>query len=281
MRTRISMLAAAVLAVTTSGCDLVDGGLLGDLDVEWVQATAETTVPATGLDGIEVSTDSGHVYLDGEAGSDAIHVVAKKRAGGNSPEDAEECMAAIEVIAKKDGNSEKLGWNWKTPRKASWRAEVSFEVRVPKRFSSTVSTHNGAVRVNGAEGSAHLTSHNGRVEAQAVSGEVDLETHDGAVQVRARPKRIRVVTHNGSIKADLRGSVSPQGTISTHNGSVQLALGDKVNVSLECTTTNGRVNNGLELQDAVVKRRRVSGRLGTGGDKLSVSTRNGSVTLTK
>ena len=282
----------SVLPLFTLGC-VYCGPLV------WTETTEEMTLPVAGTDTLRVETDNGRVTLDGKEGASDLRVLVKKRAGGLSLADAEACMEAVDVFARQAGSTRQLGWRWKTLRQPHWGTRISFEVTLPKEFTSKVTTHNGAVNLagldgpcevcshngavhaHGLQGGCRLVTHNGRIEAQDLAGDAYLETHNGAVVAAGRPGNIILITHNGPIQADLRTSQSLGGSITTHNGDVKVSLGPSTNTVLRCNTHNGTLNATVPLQDATIKRSVLQGRVGSGGDSLEVSTHNGSVTVAK
>lgn len=246
----------------------------------WAKDRQLTTFAVGNLDSVQINTHSGHVRLVGDEGAEDIQVVVRKAAGGSTPRDARACMKAIKVFAEHGGTTQKLGWKWKTVRPLRWQAQVSFEVRLPKRFASVIHARNGEIHVENVEGETRLIMHNGGVIAQNFTGDADIETYNGSINARGQPDHIRLVTHNGRIEADLRGSGPIGGRIITYNGGIELALGEGIDTILDLDIHKGFINSEVKLQDVTIKDSQITGRLGLGGEKLKVSTHNGSLTLT-
>ena len=246
----------------------------------WAKDRQLMTFPAGDLDSIQVNTHSGYVHLVGEEGAEDIQVLVKKAAGGSTPRDAKACMEAVKVFAEQAGTTQELGWKWKAVRPLRWQAQVSFEVRLPKRFASVAHARNGEIRLENVEGKTRLVTHNGSVTAEDFTGDADIETYNGSIDVKGQPDHIRLVTHNGWIEADLRNSGSIGGRVITYNGGIRLALGGEANTILDLGTHKGLINSEVNLQDVTIKDSQITGRLGQGGEKLKVSTHNGSLTLT-
>ncbi|UCG32249.1 MAG: DUF4097 family beta strand repeat protein [Phycisphaerales bacterium] len=300
---------AALLCGLTLGCAV-------QYPVVWIEATQDMTLPASDLEGLRVETHNGRIALEGREETDQIQVTVTKRAGGLTLPDAEECMDAVEVFARREGPTQRLGWRWNIIRRHTWGADVSFAVVLPGEFDCRASTHNGAIVSEQVRGNCHFVTHNGRIEAEGVQGDVHvrthngsivangsakdvtaishngriqvrgfdgdahLETHNGAVVAQGRARQIRVISHSGPVEADLRGSVSLGGAITTHNGAVKVLLNDSTNATIRVGTYNGSVTTDIPLQDAVVKRSVVTGHIGEGGDLLEIATHNGAITLT-
>lgn len=271
--TRRSVLVVAVLGLLVGGCLRPPPF--------WTEDRQVMTFPVGNLDSVQVDTHNGYVHLTGEESAEEIHILVKKAAGGRTPKDAKACMNAVDVFAKQTGTTQKLGWKWKVIRPLHWQARVDFEVRLPRRFAGSASVRNGEIRLENVGGKTRLVTHNGGVEAEGFTGDADIETHNGSIDVKGQPDHIRLVTHNGWIKADMRGSGSLGGSITTYNGGIQVALGEGVDTILDFGTHHGLVNTEVSLQDVTISDSQVSGRLGQGGEKLKITTHNGSLTLTK
>lgn len=306
---------AKYFAITVLVCGLTLGCTV-QYPLVWIEATQEMTLPASDLEKLRVDTHNGRISLEGREDAGQIQVTVTKRAGGLTLPDAKKCMEAVEVVSRREGSTQRLGWRWSTVRQPTWGADVGFAVVLPGQFECRASTHNGSivsddvrgdcrfvthngrVEAEGFEGDIHLSTHNGavvargnakdvtaisyngRIEVHGFDGNAHLETHNGAVVAQGSARRIRVVSHNGPIEADLRRSESLSGSITAYNGAVKVLLDDSVNATVRVGTHHGRITTNIPLQDAVLKRSVVTGHIGQGGDLLEITTHNGAITLT-
>ena len=67
--------------------------------------------------------------------------------------------------------------------------------------------------------------------------------------------------------------------MTTHNGNVTLGFPGAVDATVTASTHNGSLSGGAKLADAKVSRRQLTGRIGAGTGKLTITTHNGNVTV--
>ncbi len=182
-------------------------------------------------------------------------------------------------------------------------------------------TSNGSVTLEALEGSGKVTTSNGKVQAWDVKGEwaartsngaVELDKVSGAMTARTSNGRIRlsglrgsadVETSNGPIDAEIAepqegaGQVfrSSNGSISvkldrwsrnplritTSNASITLALPEGVNADVRASTSNGRVSSDYEVAARDFRKNRLEGRLGAGGERIELTSSNGSIRIVR
>lgn len=127
---------------------------------------------------------------------------------------------------------------------------------------------------------------NGSVDADGLQGAVAGYTVNGSVKV-ATTGSVRANTVNGSIDAAMGRAEWPDGgSFKTVNGEITLRLPATVNADVHLASVNGRIRSDFPLTVTGMLEpwsgpRRLDGTLGSGGQKLDVSTVNGSVSLLK
>ena len=124
---------------------------------------------------------------------------------------------------------------------------------------------NGGLEVSGATAAVKARTVNGGIEASSLGGPVSAKTVNGGIKVRTG------VMGDGPVEYE------------TVNGGVTLALPAGLNANLEMRTVNGSVTSEdfpITVQGRF-DRRHISGKIGTGGPELRVTTVNGSITLRK
>ncbi len=247
----------------------------------WIEQTQELRFPTAGLTALEVRTHNGAINFENQAEpQDEATVTVTKKAGGLTRDQAEKAMQAIDVYSqRKPDGTQRLGWKWSGVKQAGWQATVSFEIRAPGNLRFDGETHNGAVRAEEVSGNVRAVAHNGRIEVTSQGDKLYAETHNGTIAVTYAGPDIKLITHNGTIDVDLGRCGAVSGTIETHNGKVNLVVGKTTSADLNCETHNGRIHCDAPLQDSKLSRRRLTGRLGSGGGRLEISTHNGSVRI--
>ena len=206
-------------------------------------------------------TRNGRIQAAGVGELDEVRVVVHKRGGGDTREDAEAALAAIQLEHAVNDGELAVRWSWRPERRRGWHAFVSYEVEFPSVLSVVLESHNGEILLRGAEGAAQVTTHNGTIE---VSGPM---------------RELRAETHNGNVRANLSFAGAVSGRVDTHNGNVNVRLDPAASVRVQCATHNGGVTSGLALQDEFRGRNFLTGVLGAGEGELRVKTHNGSVRI--
>jgi DUF4097 and DUF4098 domain-containing protein YvlB len=235
---------------------------------------------AAGLTAIEVRTHNGEIEFTGQPAGDPATVTVRKKAGGSSIADAQEAMAAIEIVSERSSKGEqKLEWRWKGVKKSRWAGDVAFVIAAPGNLRFEAETHNGAITATGIIGEADVLSHNGAIKVDSREGKLQVETHNGAIAATYGGPSVTLETHNGEIKADLRQSGSVRGDVTTHNGAIELSVGANTAADLVAETDNGRVTCDAPITVESVGKSRLEGKLGPGGDRLELTTHNGSISI--
>lgn len=275
---RRDVFSVALLLSATTGCIRVDFGLTPKATI---RAEETRSLPVADARSLDIETYNGAVTAgatDDTGGQFIVRVTRQARAW--TRRDARDCLDAIELITDRVGDTQKLGWRWKTPRRPGWSADVRFDVRMPKDVAVSVHTHNGAVTVTGLTGDCDLSTHNGAIRMDTLSRRVNVRTHNGRIHLAAAPEHIQAVTHNGTIHAEFLGDHNVAGRVVTHNGGVTIAMAPSASANFACGTHNGGIRADLNLADVSTSGSSLSGRYGDADDELRVTTHNGSITLT-
>jgi hypothetical protein len=139
---------------------------------------------------------------------------------------------------------------------------VDFTVQVPAGVGLLARTVNGSIEAEGLQGDADGTT---------VNGSVDISTTGSA----------RATTVNGSINASMDRAVWPNGAkFTTVNGGVTVRLPAALNADVRLSTVTGGIQSDFPLNIATDPGpKHAEGVLGGGGQKLDVTTVNGSISL--
>lgn len=207
------------------------------------------------------------------ASGDKASVTAEKRVRRGSGDD-------VRIEMRKVGNDDVLIcaiWNenttcdadgYRTRGNDNWnrRNEVSveFTIRLPEGIKLGTSSVNGSLRIDGA------TS---EVEASTVNGAISAVTSGGPVHAS---------TVNGGIEVSMRDLGTEDLDFDTVNGSIELEVPADMNVDLDMRTVNGRVSSDFPLTiSGRINPRHIRATIGKGGQRLKLSTVNGSVEIRK
>ena len=113
-----------------------------------------------------------------------------------------------------------------------------------------------------AQCSAAASATNGRIRAAGLSQGAEAKTTNGVIDLA-----FDAVTERGI-------------TAETTNGAIKISLPPGVNADLTARVTNGQISHdGLDLHISEESRRRVDGRLGSGGPVIRLETTNGAISV--
>ena len=111
---------------------------------------------------------------------------------------------------------------------------------------------------------------NGRVEVDGVTAEVAASTTNGSVEVSGARGGGRIRRERDGVGgAGARRPSGPKST-STTNGSVRLTLPPDANAEIDARTVNGGIGCDFDLADETRARRRLEGRIGSGGARFEI-----------
>jgi DUF4097 and DUF4098 domain-containing protein YvlB len=138
---------------------------------------------------------------------------------------------------------------------------VRYHVRAPRRAALRLRATNGTVDVQGFSGRVVASTINGGIAAVGLSGGVEARTTNGNTHVE--------LASVGTDLIDLRST----------NGHLRLTIPETSNANLLATLNNGKVDlTGLKFEAMGEQtRRRVRGRINSGGTPIELTTTNGNI----
>jgi hypothetical protein len=227
---------------------------------------------------VHLRNRNGTVRIE-ESSGDSVEIVASKSWTGRRPQE-------ISFVSNRVGNDvyicalyggggpSRCNEERYANREVSWfkrrvlrvrDVNVGFTVRVPADARVNVDTRDGRISVNAPLASLVANTRNGSIKAEEPIGSVQASSRNGSISA---------VIAEGQLAGDV--------VMETRNGSVTVELPESVNANVLLETRNGRVTTDFPLtMDKLENTRSISGTLGTGGPKVSLTTRNGSVRLRK
>jgi DUF4097 and DUF4098 domain-containing protein YvlB len=149
-----------------------------------------------------------------------------------------------------------------------------------------VSTGDGAVTVRRSEGDMLVHTGDGAVSLEGVRGQAELSTGDGSVTIDGVLQRVKARTGDGAVvvRAGQGSAANADWDIETGDGGVTVDLPATFGAELDARSNDGRVSvNGFDLAGATRddEHREVRGRLGAGGNRLTIRTGDGGITVRK
>ncbi len=122
-------------------------------------------------------------------------------------------------------------------------------------------TSNGKIEVDTLEGAAFLRTSNGGLDLQEVTGEVDAETSNGGI------------SYSGDMIA------GGDNRLITSNGNVDVELLGTPSIELDASTSNGDITSELPITATTTGDDHLVGTIGDGEADLYIRTSNGNVMI--
>jgi DUF4097 and DUF4098 domain-containing protein YvlB len=264
--TRGILLALAMTSAGAAGmaCDVnVAGGNL-NLGLAAGKATDEWTRSYTLASGgrVEVTNINGSVTVEPSGNAQKVEVKAERLAKASSDEAARELLKQIEIHEEIAPDSVKIETRAPKTRGRSGH-EVKYVVRVPASAVVTARTTNGGVQLARLPNDVVARAQNGGVKGDDLSGHVDASTTNGGVDMS-----FSALPASGEV------------SLETTNGGVAITLPRTANADISARVVNGgmRVSDDLPLTITGERsRRRLQGRLNSGGSRVELATTNGGI----
>jgi hypothetical protein len=195
---------------------------------------------------------------------------------------------------------ESLSWEgllgFLKPRNASVAVTITVPADCPIQLgvlsaSAIVSGLRSGAAVKGMSGDVTLDGVAGNVEAETMSGEIAARDIDGEIRFQSMSgglvladgwlDRLEANTMSGQIAADVRLRAGGEVHVGTMSGDVTLRLPEGSDAEVRLQSTSGAVRSEFESLRTVKApaSHTVSGNVGAGTGRVSVSTMSGSVTL--
>lgn len=151
-----------------------------------------------------------------------------------------------------------------------------------------LSTGDGSVRLQGIQGRMTIRTGDGAITANELEGSVTVSTGDGGVVLNGRLEELSARTGDGAIDVTVLPGSTMRGdwNVSTGDGGVKILLPPDFNADIEATTGDGGIaTTGVAVvspsgpQNRERRRRAFRGRVGQGGEMLTVRTGDGPVDI--
>lgn len=269
----VSALFCAILAAACGVGDLIENDVSASRSlnpaVEQVRTIQDDRIDQVyplNLDGsVKASNINGSIKVN-TWDSPQVRLVAVKSA--SDPE----MLNIAEVIVESMGSEFSVKVDYKNKGERNYEEfrkaddlKVEFELTVPRTANlAGITTVNGDVSIEGADGTARASTVNGTVRARNLSGDAKL------------------TTVNGTVEADfdqlLQGS---DVNLTTVNGQVILTLPSDANATIRASSLSGAIKNefGLPVRKGEFVGRDMHGILGSGDVQIKLSSVSGGLTV--
>ncbi len=315
-KTAVLNLFLALATLIVIGCDINIGGC--SMGSEKFERTEEHTIPAQGIEAIDVDTLFGSVTVTG-AETDDCRVEAKLTARAPSEEEAIQIAEQTKIVIEPDGATLKI-FVEHPHLKNNRSVGVSFDIAMPKSVAAEVRSSFGSVTISDIEANVKADTSFASVNCSNVTGEVDLKTSYGSINceniesglVRAHTSFSSITCRDVTAPVDLKtsygtincrdltsteikahssfGSVDiecsdqtdsePQADVSTSYGSIKFKTPSNFSGTVDAKTSFGSIETLLPVTiSGEISKDRVSGTVGTGNGRLKLETSFGSIKI--
>jgi DUF4097 and DUF4098 domain-containing protein YvlB len=145
--------------------------------------------------------------------------------------------------------------------------------------SGVIETSNGAIDIFNVKGDFRGDTSNGALDIDGIEGSAELRTSNGAIDVRNAVGEVNLQTTNGRVSFDGELSAGSNNRLVTSNGRVDVELPGSPSVSLDASTSNGEINITLPITTSLVEKDHIVGTIAGGEADLYIRTSNGDVTI--
>jgi DUF4097 and DUF4098 domain-containing protein YvlB len=193
----------------------------------------------------------------------------------------------LEIVEHQQGNAVDL------ELRHQHRAHVSFgidnrrtdlEIRMPRSAKMNVRSGDGSIQARGLEGELEFASGDGRVDLEDLDGTLRAKTSDGSMRASGRFDVLQLHTSDGRIEVEARpgSQLREAWDVRTSDGSVALRVPGDLAADVELHTSDGHITTNIPLVvEGSFNGHDVRGKMNGGGNRLTVHTSDGSVTLDK
>jgi DUF4097 and DUF4098 domain-containing protein YvlB len=174
---------------------------------------------------------------------------------------------------------------------------VDITITTPVNTDVELETSNGAIELDGIEGTGTLRTSNGKIVLENVKGDFEGRTSNGKIEIDTLEGTALLSTSNGGL--DLQGVIgkvdaeTSNGRISysgdmtvggdnrliTSNGNVDVELLGTPSIELDASTSNGDITSELPITATTTSDDHLVGTIGDGEADLYIRTSNGDVTI--
>ena len=161
---------------------------------------------------------------------------------------------------------------------------TELEIHMPRSAKVILQSGDGDVSAKGLEGELDFTTGDGRLDLKDVDGSLRLHTSDGSARVSGRFDVLELRTSDGRVEVEARpGSLLREAwDVRSSDGSVMLRVPGDLAADVELRTSDGSITTNIPIVvEGNFGRHQLRGKMNGGGNRLSVRTSDGSVTLDK
>jgi DUF4097 and DUF4098 domain-containing protein YvlB len=161
---------------------------------------------------------------------------------------------------------------------------TEIEIRMPRSAKANIRTEDGSIVAGKLEGDLEFSTSDGRLTLEDLDGSLRAHTSDGTVRVSGRFDAVDLRTDDGRVEFEARpGSQLKQAwDVRTSDGSVEVRVPGDLAADVDLHTGDGHIVTNIPIVvDGKFDSRGVHGKINGGGNRLTIHTSDGSITLDK
>jgi Putative adhesin len=144
--------------------------------------------------------------------------------------------------------------------------------------SLTVATTSSAITARELHAGLHVRTSSGAVDASLTGrGDVDVQTSSSAILLRGVTGGLRASTRSGRVTVG--GVPGAPWEVSSGSGSLDVRFDPHAGLALEADSGSGSVKAEGGIVVGAVSKRRITGTVGTGGPRVRLTSRSGSIRI--
>jgi DUF4097 and DUF4098 domain-containing protein YvlB len=161
---------------------------------------------------------------------------------------------------------------------------TELDIHMPRAAKVNAHTGDGDVLAKNLAGELDFTTGDGRLELVDVDGTLRAHTSDGSVRVTGRFDVLELRTSDGRVEVEARSGsqIREPWDIRSSDGNVRLRIPENLAADVELHTSDGSITTNVPITvEGSFGSHDVRGKMNGGGNRLTVHTGDGSVTLDK
>jgi DUF4097 and DUF4098 domain-containing protein YvlB len=193
----------------------------------------------------------------------------------------------LEIVEHQQGNAVEL--ELRQPHHAHFSIgidarRIELEIRMPGSAKVSVHSGDGAVVAKGLKGELDFATGDGSLALEDLDGSLRAHTSDGSVRVSGRFDVLELRTSDGRVDVEARpgSQLREAWEVRSSDGSVTLRLPADLAADVQLHTSDGSITTNIPIVvEGSFGKHDVHGKMNGGGNRLTVHTSDGSVTLDK
>jgi DUF4097 and DUF4098 domain-containing protein YvlB len=193
----------------------------------------------------------------------------------------------LEVLEHQEGNAVTIELRYPHHNHVSFSIDTrrtELEIRMPRSANANVRTEDGSIVAGKLEGDLEFSTSDGRLTLEDLDGSLRAHTSDGTVRVSGRFDAVDLRTDDGRVEFEARqGSQLKQPwEVRSSDGSVQVRVPGDLAADIDLHTGDGHIVTNIPIVvDGKYDSQALHGKINGGGNRLTIRTSDGSITLDK